>query len=205
MLGLCPVTNRVSRFIHSAACTWGVSSTTAFLRKRHHFPADFAFDLFRLVHVDAQLGRLNPPIPPRSTAKPLRTSLRLRWLSPAALRRFARSGVTTLHLVFRIRLLRKREPTEKRVTSGSSSLAGGKIPRSCHVPTLRVKTRSRAPVRRSAHSLSSCPAALDFVLDRRTWTCNNLKWFSAGACSAQPLVTRYAVWHSRAFPLHRRI
>ena len=92
-----PGANQVSRFIHTAACTYGVSSTTAFLRKRHHFPADFAFDLFRLVHVDAQLGRRSPPIPPRSTAKPLRTSLRLRWLSPAALRRFARSGVTTLH------------------------------------------------------------------------------------------------------------
>jgi hypothetical protein len=106
-----------------------------------------------------------------------------------------------LHLVFRIRLLRKREPTEKRVTSGFPSLAGGKIPRSCHVPTLRVKTRSRAPVRRSAHSLSSCPAALDFVLDRRTWNGHNLRCFSIEQCSALPLVPRYTIRHSRGLTL----
>ena len=94
-----------------------------------------------------------------------------------------------------------RNPIEKRVTCGSTPLSECRMPRSCFVPTLRAETRSRAPVRRSAHSLSSCPSALDFVLDRRTWNGHNLRCFSIEQCSALPLVPRYTIWHSRGLTL----
>jgi len=68
-------------------------------------------------------------------------------------------------------------------------------------PDLEVRTRSRARVRRSAHSLSSCPSALDFVLDRRTWNGHNLRCFSIEQCSALPLVPRYTIRHSRGLTL----
>ncbi len=164
-----PGANQVSRFIHTAACTYGVSSTTAILRKRHYFPADFAFDLFRLVHV-AHAARAAKP----SDSSKINGEVRADF-PPAALA-FARSVASFRSIrgddfAFGLstKTFPRRKPTEKRVTCGSTSLSECRMPRSCRVPAVRVETRKRAPVRRSAHSLSSCPSALAFVLDYRTW------------------------------------